>query len=225
MRLGKLTLALDYKTRDIDHDIPSFHKELLTAWCQHGLHHSRSNPPVLRTDILKEPLFRNNLISTNNRSPFYRDWVASNLIQLKDICYEVIPGFLPETAIHEILSEHEENRDRTFQQTVREFREIRCAVPEEWKLSIAQMQELQPNILQPNTLQPSFITPSDTPGNPPVDIISCNTRKFYKQLRKDVPAIIPALDCWKRSLQPQPVFNSRFWRNIYSPLVTNKLGD
>ena len=58
-----------------------------------------------------------------------------------------------------------------------------------------------------------------------MDIISCNTLKFYKQLRKDVPAIIPALDCWKRSLQPQPVFNSRFRRNIYSPLVTNKLGD
>ena len=45
--------------------------------------------------------------------------MESNLIQLKDICYEVIPGFLPETAIHEILSEHEENRDRTFQQSVR----------------------------------------------------------------------------------------------------------
>ena len=88
MSLGKLTLALDYKTRDIDNDIPSFHKELLTVWCQHasGPHHSRSNPPVFRSDILKEPLFRNNLISTSNRSPFYRDWVASNLIQLKDIC-------------------------------------------------------------------------------------------------------------------------------------------
>ena len=220
MSLGKLTLALDYRPRDIDNDIPSFHKELLTAWCQHGTHHSRSNPPVCRTDILKEPLFRNNLISTSNRSPFYRDWVASNLIQLKDICYEVIPGFLPETAIHEILSEYEESEDRTFQQTVREFREIRCAVSEEWKLRIVQMQEPQPN-----TLQPSFVTPSDTPGNPPVDIISCNTRTFYKQLRKDVQATIPALDYWKRSLQPQPVFNSRFWRNIYSPLVTNKLGD
>ena len=103
---------------------------------------------------------------------------------------------------------------------MREFREIRCAVPEEWRLSIAQMQEPQPN-----TLQPSFVTHSDTPGNPPVDIISCNTRTFYKQLRKDVQATIPALDYWKRSLQPQPVFNSRFWRNIYSPLVTNKLGD
>ena len=100
MSLGKLTLALDNKTWDIDYDIPSFHKELLTPWCQHGPHHSRSNPPLFRTDILKEPLFRNNLISTNNRSPFGAHWVASNLIQLKDICYEVIPGFLTETAIH-----------------------------------------------------------------------------------------------------------------------------
>ena len=74
-------------------------------------------------------------------------------------------------------------------------------------------------------MQPSFITPSDTPGNPPVDIISCNTRKFNKQLRKDVQATIPPLDYWRRSLQPQPVFNSHLWRNIYSPLVMNKLGD
>ena len=31
MRLGKLTLALDFHPRDIDRDIPAFHKELLTA--------------------------------------------------------------------------------------------------------------------------------------------------------------------------------------------------
>ena len=33
MSLGKLTLALDYKTWDIDYDIPSLHRKLLTAWC------------------------------------------------------------------------------------------------------------------------------------------------------------------------------------------------
>ena len=31
--LGKLTLALDYKTWDIDYDIPSLHRKLLTTWC------------------------------------------------------------------------------------------------------------------------------------------------------------------------------------------------
>ena len=79
--------------------------------------------------------------------------LASNLIQLKDIFYEIIPGFLPATAIHEILSEHEGNRDSLFQQTVGEFREIRCALPEEWKLSIAQMQELQPSFITPSIRQ------------------------------------------------------------------------
>ena len=38
MRPGKLSLALDYKARDIDRDIPSFHNELLTVWCKHGPH-------------------------------------------------------------------------------------------------------------------------------------------------------------------------------------------
>ena len=37
MRLGKLTLALNFNPQDIDHDLPPFHKELLSAWLKHRL--------------------------------------------------------------------------------------------------------------------------------------------------------------------------------------------
>ena len=35
MRLGTMSLALNYSLQRIDRDIPSFHKELLTAWHRH----------------------------------------------------------------------------------------------------------------------------------------------------------------------------------------------
>ena len=37
MHLGKLTLATDFAPRDIDSNVPAFHKELLCAWINHFL--------------------------------------------------------------------------------------------------------------------------------------------------------------------------------------------
>ncbi|KAK2552210.1 Transposon TX1 uncharacterized 149 kDa protein [Acropora cervicornis] len=66
IRLGKLTLALDFKPQNIDHDLPPFHKELLSAWLKHKPFHSRSHNPESFPDILNEPLFRNNLITADD---------------------------------------------------------------------------------------------------------------------------------------------------------------
>lgn len=220
MRLGKLTLALEYRLQDIDRDIPAFHKELLIAWSKNRPHHTRTNIPESRADTLNEPLFRNNLIAIDNKPLFYKDWVASGLVQLKDICYEVIPGFLPVRAIHEILTEHEENRDRTLERTMREFAEVLRAIPDEWKLRVTQLVESQQS-----SAQPCFSIPACIPGNPPVDITNGSTRVFYWHLRENEQGSIPALEHWQQTLQPQPVFDSSFWKNLYSSRVTNVLGD
>ena len=36
---------------------------------------------------------------------------------------------------------------------------------------------------------------------------------------------MPAIDRWKSFLQPTPIFDAKLWRNVYSPLVSNKKGD
>ena len=37
--------------------------------------------------------------------------------------------------------------------------------------------------------------------------------------------VIPAVATWKRTLHPEPAFNSKRWGILYSPLVSNKQGD
>lgn len=63
------------------------------------------------------------------------DWVVAEVIQVKDICYEVVPGYLPANAVHELLIE-QGNDDRTLQRTDNEFRKIRSSIPQEQTIKI-----------------------------------------------------------------------------------------
>ena len=134
MRLGKLTLVLDFSPRQIDRDLPIFHRELLIAWCKHKRLRTRIHIPEKLPNILNEPLFHNDLITVKTQPLAYSDWMAAGIIQVKDICYEVIPGYLPTRAVHELLSEND--NARTLQRTTRELSEIQSALPQDWTLRI-----------------------------------------------------------------------------------------
>ena len=125
MPTGKHTLTLDYTIQHIDRHIPLFHRDLLTAWLAHSDHHTRINTPVTLPDVMKEPLFRNPVISDNNDTIYYIDWIKAGIIFVEDLCYSVIPGFLPPLAIHELLTHNDENPTRTLQQTTYELTQIR----------------------------------------------------------------------------------------------------
>ena len=106
MNLGKTTLALDFSQRHINRTIPAFHKELrLNAWSKHKEHRIRMQTPKFTVDILQEPLFLNELIVVQNKPLLYTDWIAAGIVRIKDICYEVVPGFLPLSAVLEMLSD------------------------------------------------------------------------------------------------------------------------
>ena len=134
MRLGKLTLALHYSPRQIDRDIPTFYKVLI-AWHKHQHLHTRSHIPSKLADILNEPLFQNELITVDNQPLTNPDKVSSGITQIKDICYEAIPGYLPMRAIHKLLTEQEDNNSRTLFRTTCEFNELKSAIPPEWTIS------------------------------------------------------------------------------------------
>ena len=129
MNLGKLSLVLNFGTRQIGRDVPAFHKELLLAWQQHKHLLTRTNIPDNVKSILSEPLFQNELISLNDQLlPVFADWVTAGVTQIKDICYEVAPGYLPTNAVDELLIE-QGNGERTLERTERELRKIRSSIP------------------------------------------------------------------------------------------------
>ena len=220
MRLGKLNLVLDYSPRQIDHDIPTFHKELLLAWEKHKHLRTRTHLPEKLPDILNEPLFKNDLVTVDDQPILRADWIAAGLTQVKDICYEAVPGYLPTRAIHELLTENDVDNTRTLLKTSRELQEIHTAIPHQWNIKIT-----TEHTRQPPDLQPRFGINDADPGNPPTDILACKTRHFYAQLHKEQQTSIPTLDHWKRTLQPEPTFNAKQWKNLYPPLATNRQGD
>ena len=215
MRLGKMTLMLDYTVQHIDRDIPAFHKELLTAWFKHSKQRTRTQIPSSVTDIINEPLFLNTLISVQNKPILYTDWITAGITRIKDIVYEFVPGFLPEHAIHEILTDQ---NPRPLSRTIRELKELLGALPPQWCQQICthHTQTLA-------TLQPCFRI--DRPGSPDKDILTCRTRHFYHQLHEPQKPGIPAVEYWKRTLQPDPAFDTKRWKTLYSPLTNNKQGD
>lgn len=129
----KHTLALDYTTQLINRHIPLFRRDLLTSWFNHTDNHIRTNTPITFPDITKEPLFLNPLVTTNNDTLYYLDWIKASIITIQDLCYSVIPGFMPTLAVHELLTKNDENSTRTLQKTAQELNKIKQAVPTQWK--------------------------------------------------------------------------------------------
>ena len=103
---------------------------------------------------------------------------------------------------------------------MRELNEIHSAIPQKWAQIICTDQSREPS-----TLQPCFDINNPNPGQPPRSILQCKTRNFYAQLHQTQKPVVPAIDYWKQTLQPEPAFNAKQWRTLYSPLITNKQGD
>ena len=216
---GKMSLALDYSLQYIDRHINSFHKELLTAWYRHKDHHARTRSPDSVTDILNESLFLNPVITTEDKPLIFADWIAAGITRMRDICYEVVPGYLPVSAIHEILTDRAEIM-RDVSRTTRELEKLLDAIPRQWSQQIGAA-----SARPPPTLQPCFEIVNPVSEETPIDFSSCRTRHFYRHLlQADKPAI-PAVDYWKQTLQPQLRFNGKQWKTMYSPQINNKHGD
>ena len=115
MPLGKLTLSLAYTPEHL----PPYRRDLLLAWHKHSPHHIRTEPPVILPDIMNEPLFCNPLITDEDTPLYYPEWVRAGLIQVKDLCYIAIPGFLPLLAIHELLTTADASLTRSSARTAR----------------------------------------------------------------------------------------------------------
>ena len=179
----------------------------------------RSRDAILR-NYLNEPLFQNELITVDNQPLANPDWASSGITQIKDICFQAIPGYLPTRASYELLTEQEDEKSRTLFRTTRELNELNSAIPNEWTLQINSQ-----NIQESSDLQPLCVVRDANPNNASQDILSCKTRAFYGQLLKDQQTTMPAIHFWKENLRPEPIFNTKQWKTLYSPLILRKHGD
>ena len=219
MPTGKHTLALKVNVQHINPSIPHFQKDLLTAWLHHTKYHTRANPPATLADILHETLFKNPLITVNDNLLYYREWIKAEFLLAKDICYSVIPGFLPDLVIHNILTSHNENTTRSLQRTKHELHELQRALPNYWTRLIRT--HITTRQL---SLQPLFAISNPQPNAESIPLENCRTRHFYQHLLRNKQTPIPSLHRWQQLTNP-PDFNHTFWKNTDLTLNTNKQGD
>lgn len=210
-----MTMAQDFSEKQIDRTIPIFHQELLQAWLLFKKNVTRVTPPKQAIDIMNESLFLNPCIRlTDGTTLLNKVWIAVGVTKIKDICYEVIPGFLPAKAVREMVEEM--GTGTTLMQTEEFLQSILLAMPNQWKI-VLQQYDITGQI---KTRQPVFVT-KPTASKPEVkDFVELRTRDFSRQLTKDNDITIPAVAYW------EPItIDSQQWGICYSKLLTNKQGD
>ena len=85
-------------------------------------------------DIYHQPLFCNSEILISGKTILWNDFITAGITQLKDICYEVKAGFLPDNAIVEMVTNVDE--DISQDNIVKRYNALKCALPEKWTQTI-----------------------------------------------------------------------------------------
>jgi len=107
--------------------IPEFYREVLGAW-------KEFLPTIVyKPEGMKEflnPLFLNSNILYEEKELYFKQWIAAGIIQVRDVLYEVIDGFIPlQGIIGGIERIGEEVEWRTAKQ---HFDKIKKEIPKEW---------------------------------------------------------------------------------------------
>ena len=143
MKLGKMTLVLDYSPQRINRDIPALNRELLMTWRRHNECHTRTQIPESVTDVLNEPLLLNDLITSQEKPLLFYTRIGLQQVShvVRNICYEAVPGFLPANALHEILTD---SKPHALSTTIREYRDLLVKIPWQWLHLIPYLFDLPP---------------------------------------------------------------------------------
>ena len=78
--------------------LPPFYKDLLKSYKR--LFDNKRDYPTPISEIFNEPILDNPLI--HKRLFYDESFITCEIRQIRDLCYEVVPGFMPEAAVMEV---------------------------------------------------------------------------------------------------------------------------
>ena len=128
-------------------NINPFYAEILRAW--DSVTKRKRFLSANRNDILSQPLFHNPSITHNSKLLSFTSFIESDIVTVADIAYEVVPGFLPVSAIVEIIKDKYPNMTKT--EIVSVYNIILKALPDEWK------EEILNNTITPSEVKNMFL--------------------------------------------------------------------
>jgi hypothetical protein len=111
--------------------VPNIYREMLKSFNNIREHvifqHSIEN-------IYDQPLFYNPEILHCGKIIIWHDFIKAGIVQLKDICYEVKTGFLPNKAIVEMICNIDSDCDSN--DIGKRIDVLKSAIPEDWTKTI-----------------------------------------------------------------------------------------
>ena len=133
-------------------NINPFYAEVLRAW--DSVTKRKRFLSANLNDILSQPLFHNPLVTYKSKLLSFTSFIESDIVTVADITYEVVPGFLPVSAIVEIVRDIFPNMAKT--EIVLAYNIILKALPDEWK------EEILNNTITPSEVKNMFLINNNT---------------------------------------------------------------
>ena len=199
MKVDFETLFLDVDEKCLD-SIPHFYKEMLLAW-QYVKKYADIEPCTEM--IYKQPLFYNPNVKINDKCICWKHFIRSGIVCLKDITYEVKTGFLPVSAIVEMIQEHNEDIESSI--IKKQYLELLSVLPENWKKTV----NTKINVKECEKC-PEFNMEID---NKKMCLILCKTKSFYSLLRNIVYVKPTCIVFWEECFQ-KPFESCAVWKMV-----------
>ena len=140
MSLKENIFCIVYNNRDLKY-VNQFHAEVLSAWDE--ITCGSRDFPTEHVDIMEQPLFHNPHVRHQGKLLYFQFFVDSGIVTLSDLCYVYTPGFLPLSAVIEIV--HEKRLDISSQLIKDAYFVILQSLPQEWVNIISRTSASQVN--------------------------------------------------------------------------------
>ena len=155
-------------------------------------------------NIYDQPLFCNPKIVINEKSLLWQDFIKAGIIQLKDLCYEVKPGFLPVSAVIEILKSV--NEDCNVYDVTKKWHLLISALPHDWIKTI----NTEVNI----TTNKREIDIELNMNGKLLDFKMCSTKRFYQIIIQNFCKQPKCIEKWQNQFHVDPKDFYSIWKNV-----------
>ncbi len=131
--IGDFVLLMQLK-RPMMAGLPGFYREVLSAHAEFLEHIDYTCDSI---NVIREmPIFLNKKINKTGKLLYNDKMLKAGLIQLKDIMYELVPGFLPPQAIYDNIKEIDYNVK--MKEITNYYNDLKESIPKEWQTIIKQ---------------------------------------------------------------------------------------
>lgn len=180
--------------------LPQVYREMLDAW---QLIKNDTTCSFEIGDVYIQPLYYNRMNNLSGRK--WECFIQAGIVQIKDICYEVIPGFLPTQAIFDVIKE--KNSDVSYKYVKDLYMMLLNSIPAEWKTIVLK------NCFSRNDQLSDFYVKLN---GKVCNISLCQTKRFYQLFLQKVFIKPNCYEFWSEHCNSHEKEFAFVWKQVHS---------